>query len=874
MKNTVNKPVSIARGDIVLDAMEYQERYQIYATSQAFIWDTETETVLPQRVKIAFGYLIDVQHLLTANPQTITFDTKIAAYYDLLSSEEKEELKNFCKNEQSKHVLVSGKKFNELLLKLASNGVALVGHNIAFDIGAIATDYEVDEQLQAFRFKLCSCGETGLRNFQQKENKIAIPCSLHPTVIVKQLRAKKHAMYFECDNYAPIVDTITLGNVVLGAGASSLNAMLTRIGMHDEKKDEIDYDKPYTLKMYQYASKDVQLTCKLFLAEYQLYKKHDVKVPYYSLMSEASLGKAYEEKLGIPPFKFAHPEIKPFLYGLSNRGYKGAVNEANIRKQIKQIRYCDFKSQYPLVNALLDTQRFYLAEYIHVLRDVEYAQRFVDTITIEDLLKKETWKQFIMLVKINCNRDYLPEKGIEDNVKSFGMKIVKDGTIWSSVMDAIRSKLYTGRTPEIIDAYILQPSEEKITTNIVKLFSDERFTVDLSKQDFYVNVIDLRDDVKSQMKSLKKKIEQIEVQMNEIQQEQEKNKEEYIFLSNLQLALKLLANSSSYGIRVETREIEKQDIAGKYNAMPIGVHITSGARLLLGIADTLGKERGLIHCFCDTDSYAYVKPDYLTTEKFYEIVDDIINKFMPLSPYRSKSAIFEIEDVNKWNNEDCELFAYCVSTKRYVLFNLTENNKPRIRKFTEHGLVSYVTDRNISLPHDVLQPINQYWRKERYLMWYRAIELELRKENAIVNNTDECMIQPAFTQTTVSTPSMYSRYNHLNIRPFCFFCITPTNLNKKEKQRVYFPLVLNQEKLKEYMQQGKVRDIETNQVIHSFTFETIAERYKEFFNHSEAKYQNGNETGIMKRREVSVSNTEIRTRSGKKVKEVSQLTMF
>lgn len=851
---------TIARGAIQLEAsQEQQETYTQEYNGVAFIYDTETTTTLPQLAKVAFGYLLDVQKNIEGKPQDIIITRKVAACFDLLP-EEYVALQNFCKS--TNHKLLTSNQFRNLLFQLASKGVAIIGHNVPFDLGAICTDFEVDENLKAFRLKLCECGETEKSTFINKAPRIKAPCTLHPCVVIKQVKSKKSIMYFEHNNYAPIVDTITFGNACLGAGASSLDAMLTRYGMEEEKKNTVDYDAVYDEDMFVYAAKDVELTCKLFIAEYQLFKKHGVNKPFYNLMSEASLGKAYEEKFNIPPFKVAHTEIKPFLYALANYGYAGGINEAHIRRTPVLIRYCDFKSQYPLVNALLDTQRFYLTEYIHVTRDVEYAQRFLDSITLESLFNKSTWKKFFILVKIACNNDLLPDKGIDDTgVKSFGLKIVKDGEKWCSIIDAVRSKLHTGVSPKIIDAFILTPSSRKINTNTVALFGDDRFSIDLSKQDLYTTVIDLRDDVKKQMKGLADK-------------DDEASKQEYNFLSNLQLALKLLANSSSYGIRVETREVNREDVAGKYNAMPVGIHITSGGRLLLGIADCLGKQYGLEHAMCDTDSFAYAKPDNMNKEDFYKAVDAIVARFKPLSPYRGEGAIFELEDVNFYNKQACDLYAYCISTKRYCLFNITPEGKPRIRKFTEHGLTSYVTDRNIVLPPDVLPPLIKYWRKERYMMWYRALELALAGEAPRVIQDEEWSMQYAFKQATISTPNVYNQYKHIGVRPFSFMCVTPHHSQNKKIKRVYFPLATNKTTLENYIQKGYIRYIESNEVCSTPNFETIGSKYATFFEHGEAKFANGSEDGVMKRRVVSAQNVEMRTRSGKKISSTKQLELF
>jgi hypothetical protein len=735
-----------------------------------------------------------------------------------------------------------------------------------FDIGAICTDYEVIPDDKAFRIKICHCGETSVLDFSNKENKIETPCGLHPTVYIKNVKTRKYLMYFECNNYGPIVDTITVGNAMLGNGASSLDNMLERYGFKNEKKNTVDYEV-YNYDMHVYASKDVLLTCKLLLAEYQLFKRHQLDKPFYSFMSEASVGKAYEDKFGIPPFKQAHKEIPAFMYGLANMNYAGGLNETNIRKIIKLICYCDFKSQYPLVNALLDTQSMYLSKYIRIVRNSDVVQKIVDTVTPDIMLQPDNWKNLFIIVKIQCDGDMLPHKGIDNGVQSFGIKRITNGERWCSILDAIASKFYTDKPPTIIDSYMMVASSERIQTNIVSLFGDNRYQIDLSKSDLYASLIDVRDDVKSDLKVAQK-------------EHSEESHQHAHFLSNLQNAIKLIANSSSYGIRVETRERKLVDgsvldIAGKYNAQPIGIHITAGGRLLLAMANFFGRQYGISHAACDTDSFMYAKPDDMEKDTFYHICRDVIvPKFNTLSPYKNKQApVFELEDVNKWDGDYKDLYIYAVSTKRYCLFNIVDN-KPVIRKFTEHGLPNFTIDRSIALPNDVLPPLKANWRKERYVMWYRGIEQALNDKDASVSDNDDVLAYPALSQVTVSTPHMYRQFKHLNVRPFCFFLRTPKNLTNKKVVPVYLPLVDSLEQLNRFIQRGLCRTLASDEINYQPQFETVGTRYHNFFNHSEMKFINGDSKGLMKRKEVDASTVEIRTRTGKKTNNVTQMTLF
>ena len=850
----------IVRGEIVLDSQIIQETFLADTSEYALVFDTETHTDISQHAKIVVYAIIKYTD---NNPHNVTYLEKGMVSYNL-TPEENERLVQFC-TLQGYRYATKEQFINLRLFPLLEKGFLLANHNIPFDIGAIATDFCVDVESNLFRFKLCTCGHEGIDTRFFTHEKITISCEKHPTIVVKPVKTKKYVMYVERDNYGAIVDTITLGNAMLGNGASSLNAMVSRYGLEDEKEHVTDYSSEYTEEMYSYAMHDVELTCKLLISIYQLYKKHGLEKPFHTIMSEASVGKAYNEKLGIPPFRTAHNEVKPFLYTLANIAYYGGRSEAHIRKVPTLVRYCDFKSQYPMVNALLRSQDYLLAEYLTTERCVDYVQDFLDKLQFDDLREKKTWSLLPVLCKVETSGDILPckirqrlETGIETSV--YGTQILDGTTSWYSLCDVVASYIRTGKKPKIVDAYRLIP-HGKIQTNIVQLFGDDSYTVDVSQDDFFAKVIDLRDGVKAEIKQLKK---QLKDTPNDVEVLQRKK-----YLDNLQLALKLMANSTSYGILVETREYQKQDIAGKYNAQPIGVHITSGSRLLLAIAEKLGLERGIQHCFCDTDSFAYAKPDDMTVEDFYMKVQECINWFNTLSPFASSDAVFELEEYNYHEGKDTPLYAYAISAKRYVLYNKLDNGMYRIRKLSEHGLVRYQFDIDIETPLDMTPIPTDYtgrrqWYPDRYCMWYRGIELAEKQEIPYLPS-EVWSNQIAIKQETISTPRKYNALREIpDIRPFCFFTITPYSNVDSKRDRYYMSYCRNGSIVTKLTQEAKVKIVGTNRVVSSPVFDTLLDRFQDFFEHAETKSENGNTNGTMQRKIITKAIVEARTRSGKK----------
>lgn len=859
----------IIRSEIILDNLVINQQFSTTFNNYALVVDTETSVDISQKARIAMFTLFDLQEA-AKHPDTIEYASQGMVVYNLTPNE-LVLIRAYCK-ENNLHLISQETFITKLLYPSLAQGAMLIGHNINFDIGALCTDFMLVPDTKQFRFKLCTCNET--QNLLHTHDKISAPCDIHPTIIIEHVKTKRFIMYVEADNYGAIGDTITLGNALLGLGKSSLNDMIKRYGFTDKGKKAVEsYGTPYDATFFEYAMHDVYLTSTLISAEYQLYLQHGISKQFHTIMSEASVGKAYNEKLGVPPFKLVHSEVPKFMFDRANGSYYGGRSEVHIRMKPTQILYADFKSEYPLVNALLNSQSYLLADYIRIEHCVSEAIELINSITLEDLQQKETWKILTMLVKVEVTNGILPAKlELASSTKIYGQMTVKPPAKviqWYSMLDIIASKIRTGIAPTILDAYRLVP-QRSIRTNQIDVLGNKNYHVDLRRDDFFVKVIDLRDSVKSELKQVKQTIKT--APSNELYQR--KN-----FLENLQLALKLMANSTSYGILVETREVERKDIAGKYNAQPIGIHITAGARLLLAIAEKLGLDRSIEHAFCDTDSFAYAKPDDMHEEEFYTKVMECIHWFKPLSPYASSDEIFELEDVNFLNGELTKLYALCVSAKRYVLYNKLSNGTYLIRKMSEHGLPYYLTDFEIALPDDIVdierdELDKRKYKPERYCLWYRAIQ-QIEQGNYPTVVKELWSNQLAIEQTTITTPKQYQYFNYIpDVRPFSFFVVTPKSRFKHRRDRYYMPYITNGTMINQLLLEGKVRKVKTNEVVTSVDLDTIQERLEDFFLHAENKSSNGHNIGTMERRNLEDIVVQERIRSGKKVDSTEQATLW
>jgi hypothetical protein len=240
----------------------------------------------------------------------------------------------------------------------------------------------------------------------------------------------------------------------------------------------------------------------------------------------------------------------------------------------------------------------------------------------------------------------------------------------------------------------------------VEIAGEAEFRVNPCRDDFYKRVIDLRRRVKADLK---------ESEHRDLNSQETKN------LDMNQLALKILANATSYGIFIELNvedaadeeapvsiftsqgkrvvETSKLEEPGRYYHPLLATLITSAARLMLALTERLASEHGLNWALCDTDSMALANTERLSFEEFAARVRNICDWFTNLNPYerdpeKAQVSILEIEDQNfsteKGKKEELEpLFCFAISAKRYALFNLSSDGSPIIRKASAHGLGHY-----------------------------------------------------------------------------------------------------------------------------------------------------------------------------------------
>ena len=309
------------------------------------------------------------------------------------------------------------------------------------------------------------------------------------------------------------------------------------------------------------------------------------------------------------------------VLGYAMIGFYGGRAEARIRRVPLPVVYTDFVSMYPTVNSLMDNVDFLRASRIDVFEATDEVKTFVEQTTLEDCFRPETWTQLRALVQVRPQGEPFPVRAVYDphtQVAEFDGKQRKvsqsaqigsnlltcEEPVWYALPDVLAAKLLGGRTPEILQALRLVPQNKLTGLRATKLRGS--IAIDPRTQDFFRTVIEERKRTHG----------------NRTLEELERGR--------LDKALKVIANSGSYGIFAE---LNRKEAGGKKNTVvaawntkgkqfrakvarpeepgefcfpPLAALITSAARLMLALLECSVRERGGSFVCCDTDSMTIV----------------------------------------------------------------------------------------------------------------------------------------------------------------------------------------------------------------------------------------------------------------------------
>ena len=274
-------------------------------------------------------------------------------------------------------------------------GGLIIGFNLPFDISRIAVDHSYAKG----RFK-------GGFSFTLAQGR--------PNIRVKHLSQRASFIDFagkDGKDHSPdrgfFVDVKTLA-AALTSRSHSLQSLTGLLGT--TPKSPLDsYDGPLTPEMVRYCLNDVQATWECFakLAErYEVYGLGETGL--HELYSEASLGKAFLQAMGIQPWRQAQPDFPPELIGQIMSTYYGGRAEVHIRREITPVIHCDFLSMYPTVCTLMKLWDFVIAKGVTWRDATAEARRILETWTLDDLHDRASWRRLACIVQVRPQADVFP----------------------------------------------------------------------------------------------------------------------------------------------------------------------------------------------------------------------------------------------------------------------------------------------------------------------------------------------------------------------------------------------------------------------------------------------------------------------------------
>ncbi len=715
------------------------------------IFDCETTTDASQRLRLG-AYQIRKHAEL--------FEEGLFADADALDAEELDILVSYCREHDIKCRSVA--EFVDFVFyRIAYDRRGqVVGFNLPFDISRIAIGHNParGSMRGGFSFRLSRWKQRAAVRLKHLSRRASLIDLARPGVQEtagasrkRGLKTPVHRGYF--------VDVSTLASALMSE-TFSLQRLCDRLETTTRKLDAGDHDQPISSHYLDYARTDVQATWECFESLKAIYAQHNLATPLHRILSEASIGKAYFGAMGRLPLLHVQPDVSRSIFGKIMCAYYGGRAEVHWRRTIKLIAYCDFKSMYPTVNALMGLWRFVIADGVSWRDGTLECRQILENASAETFRNPDAWRDLTAIVRVKPDHDLFPVRAeYGDGQYTIGLNyLTHTGPLWMTLADCVAAKILSGKAPRIEEALIFSPGPPQEGLKPIDLFGDPDYRVDPATEDVFKRLVDLRDAAKARRDPNEK-------------------------------AIKIIVNATSYGVFIEIirddapksehvfvwgvdgrqRIIRSKAIEhpGRCFHPLLGVLITGAARLMLALAERNALDAGLDWAFCDTDSIAMVKPDELSEADFSQRVEQVVDWFVPLNPYEKPGSILKIEDVNFALDEDGKasdrlepLFCFAISAKRYALFNLDSEGLPILRKASAHGLGHLLAPYReaeappqIPLPRSSLSEIGV--GRWQYDLWFEIVRAALAGHADQVSlDYHPALSRPAASRFGITSPRL------------------------------------------------------------------------------------------------------------------------
>jgi hypothetical protein len=684
-----------------------------------FVFDTETSTDHTQRLKFGSFRFIVGGRCLKEN----LFNA------DDLSHKEREVLKQYAASNRADVVdegvselllLNRADLLKELYLDAYKGRCLLVGFNLPFDLSRLAcqSGYAKKRFAGGFSLGLWSYIKNGIERLDPNR----------PAIAIKHIDSKRALKGFTDrmdqdeedripegsttgkpeDDYifrGHLLDLRTLAFSLTDRGHSletACEAFEVEHGKEDAPRHGV-----VTPEYIEYNRNDVLATSELAIKLLEEYSRHPIRLQPTKAYSPASIGKAYLRAMRIVPVLERQPDFPKRYLGHAQSAFYGGRTSAHIRRVSVPVVYTDFLSMYPTVNSLMGLWKFVTAKTIRVDgRCQSEVQAFLHDLREKPdvLFNPEIWKKLTAFVKVMADGDILPSRGrysVASNDWQVAVNYLYSDSndpkqaLWFALPDVIASIVLTGKIPQIVDAFRIEPLGKLDRLQPVKLRGT--IEVDPAGEDFFKVVIEQRKGLGSR---------------SDLSQSEKER---------LDKALKVLANATSYGIYAEMHRVESDkkvrttcygidaesfapwvshpDEPGAYCFPPLASLITGAARLMLALLEYQVQKLGGTYAMEDTDSMAIVAtknggiiacrggPHKASegrqgiTALTWKQVERIADQFADLNPYQRDAipgSILKIEDDNfdPITGDQRQLYCLAISAKRYALFIRDEHGTP------------------------------------------------------------------------------------------------------------------------------------------------------------------------------------------------------
>ena len=251
--------------------------------------------------------------------------------------------------------------------------------------------------------------------------------------------------------------------------------------------------------------------------------------------------------------------------------------------------------------------------------------------------------------------------------------------------------------------------------------------------------------------------------------------------------------------------------------------------MILAAAESLVLRNGGYLAYCDTDSVMISPKHVKLVQKF----------FSKLNPYHYKTEMFKVEKDEEGKLLHDVLF-YGISSKRYVLYNKTQENDIQIYKYSLHGLGHLI---NIDGKH---------W-------WENILKLHYNSNHSIAEYDGKyCM-----SKLVITTSQILDRLSHTReIRPFDKILIGTANRVDPDTGKHIIPMVpflsdnrQNQAPFMSFADYNSGKKYPDDTLESQFYWKFLYETFADYSNHSESKLSG--DTGNLKRLKIRINKSSI-----------------